>query len=356
MYAIKEKTSTSSPNRRPTETASTSAILDQSPPAIAQRRRESILGMSLLAQPASTPTSPIHRPIQRKITLGGDEEYNSKVVAHIKKLMDDNLAGVIISNGGATIEMDPSYAEKVEEFINFGKSASAKLIRSRIAHGMHEDRKEWGIKSLNISPTDEASTSDGMAGVNWNAGEQMICYTEKGFQLNPPEILLAHEIGHADGFLMDAMGTMNPPAPEKATYHVPDALVSEHEKPLDVGESPEELRNTGIPAKEHPLPNPFSENDIRKERGLPQRLVYSKLVSWWIKDGVLTMDQPFNKQVLALYRRTGLPGVLEIVRDEVVKVFGTDPSKAEKTTNAIMAFIEKGAQQTESVKISELGS
>lgn len=275
--------------------------------------------------------------LQRKMIVKGNNDYLENVKENLYRLLLGNWKGISIDQkeDSLILDVDPEY-EKSLFLHEANNSVSAMLVRRRIA-ALGEDML-GGNTDLLIKETDDSSRFDydekecKMA-VMWNADEKMICYTENGFKLCPSEILLAHEIGHAEGYYNKSQGE------GMSKYMTPF-------KDLNIiNESSEEVRNVGLPV----LPgsadikvsdNSYSENMIRKERKEPERKVYSKLVSWWIKDNKLIIDPPTNGDLLNYYVDVlRLEGVKNIVDKEVDK----EPSLPENlkldVKNQIMLFL-----------------
>lgn len=223
--------------------------------------------------------------IQRKIIINGDEEYINKVRSNIDILLSQDWRGINIkaSENNLTLDLDDKYLHQA--FIDLaGDNKSATLLRRRIA-SIGKD-PFGGNNDMIIEKTEDSSAfdfgSDSMA-VLWNSEEKMICYTENGFQLCPPEILLAHEIGHADGFYTQPI----------------DGISEEYDRVNKLSAPYEEVRNVGLFDDDS---NPYSENMIRSQRGYPKRLVYNKLVNWWVKEGKVYLELCGDDEVLRFYR------------------------------------------------------
>ncbi|EGK05300.1 MAG: DUF4157 domain-containing protein [Dysgonomonas mossii] len=286
--------------------------------------------------------------LQRQIQISGSPEYIAKVLYQINILLDENWKGII--QGEETLEMEDAYLDRIEEFISIGETPAAKLFRRRIASLDSAEYAEWGMQTI-IQETDKASSTDGMSTVSWNSEEKMICYTKNGFEINPPEILLAHEIGHADGFLS---GETNSAYKKGDKNGMLPYIYSES---LQIDESAEELRNTGISSSkpDSTLDNPFSENEIRDSKGLSKRLIYSKLISWWVKEDTLTLDPPVNKDILKYYKeKIGLLGVKEIVEKEILEDSSLNANKKQGIIEIIINYITTEGAESKIVALSEI--
>ena len=294
--------------------------------------------------------------MQRQIQISGSVGYVEKVLQHISSLLDGDWTAIKQGKGEGdvlqTLDVDDGYKEKIDDFIALGKTPGAQMIRRRIASKDAGDYADFGLQTV-IKDINAASSTDGMSEVGWNSEEKMICYTQAGFQLNPPEILLAHEIGHVDGALSgETNGAYGAHGYDIPYFKIPPS-------PLfpdggNVKENTEELRNTGIKVEKPGWKeNPFSENAIRKSKGLPERMLYSKLVSWWIRDGKLVLDPPVNKDILKYYREVvGLEGVSAIVATEIAKEASLSGKKG-NVCKAIMDYIATGGAAKE-ILISDI--
>ena len=285
---------------------------------------------------------------QRKIQISGSSEYTTQVFNQIDILLGGDWEG--IKRNGSTLEIENKYIEKTDEFISIGRTPAAKLVRRRIANRNDTDCEYIDPETI-IEETYKASSTNEANKVSWNSEEKMICYTKNGFEINPPVILLAHELGHVDGFLsgetVRAYEKVNDQI--EITYKIPD---SEDE----VMEYVEELRNTGIAPSnlDSRLDNPFSENEIRKSMGLSERVIYTKLISWWIKNKILTLDPPVNQTILKYYNEVvGLRGVEAIIEEEINKDLSLK-AKKKGITKKIMNYIETYGSTKTTILLNEI--
>lgn len=232
------------------------------------------------------PVKSFDTPIQRKIIVDGEQGYIDKVENNLDRLLNSNWEGILRESSPARLSLVIDSRYSPQDFINISAgSVSAELVRRRIA-SVGEDPL-GGIADTRIHDTTSSSAFDfgenGIA-VMWNSEEKMICYTAEGFQLCSPDILLAHEMGHADAFYT------NQTQYDTGTYEV---------EGTDFSALKEEIRNVGLDGGA----NPLSENQIRRQNRIAPRLLYNKLINWWVKDNKLTMELCGDRDVLNFYRK-----------------------------------------------------